>query len=43
MIARLKSIAAAALIVATLAGLATGLAATGTGDDGERPSGSRRS
>ncbi len=42
MIARLKAIAAAVLAIAMLAGLATGLAATRTGDDGERPSPSRR-
>ncbi len=43
MIARLKAIAAAALVVATLTGLATGLAATGIGGDDSRPAGSRRS
>jgi DNA-directed RNA polymerase specialized sigma24 family protein len=42
MIARLKAIAAAALLVATLTGLATGLTATGIGDDGQKPEGSRQ-
>ena len=41
MIARLKAIAAAVLAIATLAGLATGLAATRTGGDDERTSPSR--
>ena len=41
MIARLKAIAAAVLAIATLAGLATGLAASRTGGDDERPSPSR--
>ena len=42
MLARLKTVAAAALVVATLAGLASGLAAMGIGDDGPRPAGSGR-
>ena len=39
MIARLKAVAAAALVVAALTGLATGLAAIGIGGDAPRPSG----
>ena len=42
MIARLKAVAAAALLVATLTGLATGLAATGIGGDDQMPAESRQ-
>jgi RNA polymerase sigma factor (sigma-70 family) len=42
MIARFNAIAAAALLVATLTGLATGLARTGIGADDPKPEGSRR-
>jgi RNA polymerase sigma factor (sigma-70 family) len=42
MIARLKAVAAVALVVATLTGLATGLGAMGIGGDDPRPAGTSR-